>query len=284
MKYLKSKPRFGSCLLFSMIFFFLLLSACSGDRSDSDETSSDTGSISFNLAWQNPATKGNIQPAQSPSGDVCIDYAIDTVDVNVEDSSNNIVASESWPCSAHQGTISGVPTGSGMTLTIDGTVAGNVDWRNQTTGITVSGGQNTNVGTVVMNYIGSDVTPPTVATTYPTDGATGIFLDAVITATFSEDVVAASVNTSSCTLTPTGAPSTPVACTVSYNSSARKATITPATMLADNTDYTVTITTDVEDLASIHMTSDDSWSFTTGTATAQTLVWDTNNWDEAVWD
>lgn len=284
MKSLQFKPRFGFYHSLIILCFFLLLSACGGDRSSSDDSSSDTGSISFNLDWQNPAIQRNVQPAQAPSGDVCVDYAIDTVDVNVENSSNTLVASESWPCSAHQGTISGVPVGSGMTLTIDGTVAGNANWRNQITGISVSGGQNTNVGTVVMNYIGSDVTPPTVATNYPADGATGIFLDAVITATFSEDVVAASVNTSSCTLAEAGTPPTPVSGTVSYNSSTQLATITPGRTLTPNTDYTVTITTEVEDLASLHMTSDDIWTFTTGTATAQTLIWDSNNWDDAVWN
>lgn len=284
MKPLRFKPRFGSCLLFIVISFLLLLSACGGDRSSSSDTSSDTGSISFNLDWQNPPIPRNVKLARSPSGDVCVDYAIDTVDVSVEDSSSTIVASESWPCAAHQGTISGVPVGSGMTLTIDGTVGSDVNWRNQVTGISVTGGQNTNVGTVEMNYIGGDVTPPTVATNYPADGATSISRDVVITATFSEEVVAASVSTSSCTLTADSVPPAQVTCTVNYNSSTRSATITPTGNLAPNLVHTVTITTEVEDLASLQMTSDDSWTFTTGTGTAQPLVWDTHNWDEAVWN
>ena len=193
MKSVQFKPQFGFYRALIILCFILLLSACGSDRSSSSDSSSESGSISFNLVWQNPAIQSNVQPAQAPSGDVCVDYAIDTVDVEVEDSSNTLVASESWPCAAHQGTISGVPVGSGMTLRIEGTVVGDVNWRNQITGISVSGGLDTDVGTVVMTYIGSDVTPPTVASNYPADGATGIFLDAVITVTFSENVVAASV-------------------------------------------------------------------------------------------
>jgi hypothetical protein len=138
-----------------MISLSLLFSACDGDRSSSGDSSSDTGSISFKLIWQNPAIQRNIQSAKSPSGDVCEDYLIERVAARVYDSSGTEVARDSWPCDTpgHTGTIKNVKTGSGMYLIADGEVAGNVYWQGQSETFTVSPGQTTSAGTITMTYI-----------------------------------------------------------------------------------------------------------------------------------
>jgi hypothetical protein len=259
-----------------------MLYGCGGGESDS-ESFSDSGSLSFRLVWEVPSDQGSIRQLQSPSGDVCVDYGIETVNVALANSAGATVASASWPCSAHQGTLSNVPVGSGMTLTIIGVVGGNEVWRNQISSVSVSSGQNTDLGEVEMIYQGDDTNPPSVASHYPAPGATGVFLNPSITVTFSENVVAASVDATSCSVTVT-ATSSQISCTVSYESSTRTATITPVDLLSANTIYTVTITTAVEDLAGNHMASDESWSFTTGSVVSQPLMWDTGNWDETVWN
>jgi uncharacterized protein YijF (DUF1287 family) len=104
----------------------------------------------------------------------------------------------------------------------------------------------------------------------------------MITATFSEDVVAASVNTSSCTVFADGT-SNQVTCTVNYDPSTDKVTIDPSGNLVENTTYRVTITTAVEDHAGLTMASDESWTFTTGVVIGDPLVWDTGSWDETLW-
>jgi hypothetical protein len=248
-------------LIISVILFLSLLYACGGSEELANESASDTGSISFGLAWKNPSDQGDIRRLQSPSGDICVDYEIDTVDVSLANSSNNIVASASWSCSAHQGTLSKIPVGSGMTLTITAIVSGNEDWRNQISAISVSKDKNTPLGVIEMLYIGNDTESPTVESHYPSAGASSVPLNAVIIAVFSENVVAASVNTSTCTVSET-ATTNPIDCAVSYDSTTRTATITPGNLLLPDTNYTVTISEAVEDLRKNTLAAT-NWNFTT---------------------
>lgn len=263
MKPLTIKRRLRPCIVLCTLFISpILLSACgSGSGPDTAENaSSGTGSISFSIAWEGTTRSIVDQAVQPPSGDVCVDYGIEMLSADVEDSTGTAVASASWYCSDHQGTISDVATGSGMRLVLEGTVSENVDWRGQTATFTVSAGKTTNAGTVTMSYVGSDMTPPDVSSTDPSDGDTGVALDVVITAVLSEKIVEASVSTSSFTLETNG---TPISGFVSYNSSTKTATFDPDSNLSESTEYTATITTGVQDLASNQITEDYIWNFTT---------------------
>jgi hypothetical protein len=110
-----------------------------------------------------------------------------------------------------------------------------------------------------------------VSATNPPNGATGV---AIITASFSEAMTASSINTT--TFTVVGPGSTPVAGTVSYNSTTRIATFTPTNPLAVSTSYTATITTGVKDAAGNALASNHTWTFTTsatsGSQTGLTLA------------
>ena len=140
-------------MIASLLF---LTTACgSGNESNSISTASDTGSISFTLKWQN--SQLNTYEIQSPSGDVCTDYFIQTVNAEVFDSSDVSLVKASWDCTAHQGTIPGVPVGEDYTVSIEGIVTGNsdnADWQALITEISVIEDQNTDIGTVEMIYIG----------------------------------------------------------------------------------------------------------------------------------
>lgn len=246
--------------LLSVIPLLLLISACGGGQGSSSNTTSGTGSLSFQLVWEKKADLNGVQA--SPSGDVCVDYAIDTIEIIVRDSSNAEVASKSPSCDAHQSIIEGVSSGSGFTVTVTGMVAGNPDWIGEADTITVNPGQNTNLDKIVMRYDGDDETPPTVSNHSPSSDATGVALDSNITATFSEAVVPASLNTSSCTLFKAGT-SDQITCAVSYDEPTKTVTINPDSLLAANLEYTATITKAVQDKAGIQMSSDLNWSFTT---------------------
>ena len=261
MKHLNTKTQFGfSILPFALCLFLILFSACDGGSGTSDEASSGTGSIIFSLQWEGPSPASAIHAALAPSGDVCVDYGIETIMADVYNSSNEVVASKSWPCSDRQGTISDVPIGSDMWIIVEGTVSDIVLWRGETTGITVFAGETTQAETVTMNYIGDDMTAPTVDSTNPTNGATDVSIYTAITATFSETMVSASVNTSTVTLK-TG--TTTVSGFVTYNSSTRTATFSPYSKLSSSTTYTATITTEVQDRTGNQMEQDYIWSFTT---------------------
>ena len=76
-------------------------------------------------------------------------------------------------------------------------------------------------------------------------------VNSAVTVNFSEAMTAATVNTSTFTLTPTSGGS-PVAATVNYNANA--ATLTPSSALANSTSYTVNVTSGAKDLANNGLT------------------------------
>jgi len=103
------------------------------------------------------------------------------------------------------------------------------------------------------------VTVPTVVSTIPANGATGVLVNTPISATFSMAMSPSSITAS--TFTVTGPGGTAVAGAVSYSGST--ATFTPTAALAFGTTYTGMITTGVTDLGGTPLTSNYVWTFTT---------------------
>ena len=102
-----------------------------------------------------------------------------------------------------------------------------------------------------------DTTAPTVSSTSPASGATGIAINTSITATFSETIDTSTITTA--TFTVGGATGT-----VTY--SGTTATFTPSSNLSYSTTYTATLTTGVKDSAGNAMAANYTWQFTTGSA------------------
>ena len=110
----------------------------------------------------------------------------------------------------------------------------------------------------------SDTVPPTVTSTIPSNGATGVGVNSLVRVTFNKEIDALSVNQSTFTLRNGG---TSISGMVAYNSSTRTATYTPSANLLYETTYTATITKNVKDLAGNTMVADYSWTFTTQSQT-----------------
>jgi len=108
----------------------------------------------------------------------------------------------------------------------------------------------------------ADTTRPLVASTFPGNGAPGVFTNTRLTATFNEAMAPATINGTTFTLTGPG--TTTVTGAVTYAVGARTATFTPAAILADNTLFTATITTGATDLAGNALAANFIWTFTTG--------------------
>jgi len=108
---------------------------------------------------------------------------------------------------------------------------------------------------------------PTVTATSPlatTPMVTGVAVNSSISATFSRDMLAASITTASFTLAcPVG---TPITGTVSYVAASRAATLTPASNLPVNTICTATITTTAQDTLGTPLASAFVWQFRTASA------------------
>lgn len=105
----------------------------------------------------------------------------------------------------------------------------------------------------------SDVTPPTVLSTVPVNGATGVLINSVIEANFSELIQVSTINDLTF-FVKQGTQSIEGAVTYS----GLTARFTPTVALLENKVYTVTITTGVKDLAGNAIVNNNTWSFTTG--------------------
>jgi Ice-binding-like/Bacterial Ig-like domain len=110
-------------------------------------------------------------------------------------------------------------------------------------------------------------TPPTVISVTP---GNGVCPDTTVTATFSEPMLPATINTTTFTLTgPGGA----VTGTVTYDVPSRVATFTQTSPpLALDTTYTATITTGAQDLFGVPLASAKVWTFTTSATPCPGIV------------
>ncbi len=108
---------------------------------------------------------------------------------------------------------------------------------------------------------------PSVIATTPvasSPAVTGVSTNARVTATFSQPMLASSINATSFTLACPAA--APVAATVSFNATTQVATLTPTSALPPTTTCVATIGSAVQDSAGIALGSAFVWSFVTGAA------------------
>jgi len=103
-----------------------------------------------------------------------------------------------------------------------------------------------------------DTTPPTILSTNPINGATGV---AVINVTFSEPMTASSISSTSFTVNGPGATTVPGA--VSYDVTGHRASFVPASDLAASTAFTATIMTTAKDASGNALAANYMWNFTT---------------------
>ena len=168
------------------------------------------------------------------------------------------VTTSTFTLTGPAGAVAGTTTCSGATATFTPTslLASNASYTaTLTTGIMDSLGD-----PLLSNFVWSFATAyrPTVTSTVPTNGATGVPVNQVLTATFSEEMNCATVTTSTFTLTGLGgAVAGTVAC------AGTSATFTPTSLLAALTTYTATITTGATNVGGAALASNYVWSFTT---------------------
>lgn len=93
-----------------------------------------------------------------------------------------------------------------------------------------------------------DNTAPTVVGRTPTPGATNVATNTQVTVTFSEAMDQTTINATNVKLVATTGGAT-VPTTLAYNAATNTVTLTPTAALANNTSYTITVTTGVKDLA-----------------------------------
>jgi hypothetical protein len=169
------------------------------------------------------------------------------------------------------GVVTFVPAGSVAKFTPTANLAPNTAYTATiTTGATDLGGT-----ALASNYVwtfttaaGPILAPPTVTSTIPLNGATGVPLNQIVDATFSVPMDPATINSTTFTLTGPGA--TAVAGLVAYAAVGNTLTFTPTANLAPSTLYTATITTGAQNLAGTGLAANYVWTFTTGTTLSTT--------------
>lgn len=103
---------------------------------------------------------------------------------------------------------------------------------------------------------GPDQTPPEIVTLSPEEGRSDVPIDAPIRVVFSESILPGTLRSDTFFIQG-------ISGKISYDDARRTATLQPATPLALNTRYDVTVTTGVTDRAGNPLTAARTWSFTT---------------------
>ncbi|WP_211235145.1 DUF4082 domain-containing protein, partial [Azohydromonas australica] len=129
---------------------------------------------------------------------------------------------------------------------------------------------NADAGSYVATY-GVDTAGPSVSSTTPAAGATGVSVFSTVKAVFNDALDATTINGNTFELR--NAANASVAASISYDPTTRTATLTPSTALSASTTYTATLrggTSDprIKDASGNPMASSVSWSFTTVAASA----------------
>jgi methionine-rich copper-binding protein CopC len=155
------------------------------------------------------------------------------------------------------------------TLTPTGGLSGNTNYT-----VTVTTGAKDAAGNALAAVFNSafttvDSTPPTVVGVVPTNGAINVTTNSTVQITFSEAMDQTTLTTTNVTLKNT-ATTTVVPVTLSYDVGTNRLTLTPTGPLSNATNYTVTVTTAVKDLAGNALAAQFTSSFTTVTVTDTT--------------
>lgn len=165
--------------------------------------------------------------------------------------------------------IAGVVTYSGITASF--TPSSPLESNTVYTATVTTGAKNLAGTPLAGNYVWEFTTgtkvAPTVISTDPEDGETGVALNKIIRATFSEPMAPATINGTTFTLKQG---TNVIQGVVTY--AGVIASFTPSAPLVSNTLYIATITTGAENLIGTPLAGDYTWEFNTGTLVAPTVI------------
>ncbi|MBW2105761.1 MAG: hypothetical protein JRI26_07010, partial [Deltaproteobacteria bacterium] len=135
-----SHPAFA----FNAIYFPYYFSLACGEGVYS---SSETGSIAFSVEFQGVLNESSVLSQAIDCGS----SGIATVEAKVYDENDSyLIGGGPWNCEAHSGTITGVPAGLNRKVVILGKdSSGDVLYRGEVTGVTVTAGQTSSSGTII---------------------------------------------------------------------------------------------------------------------------------------
>ncbi len=132
--------------IFPTLRFFLLFTALLLFAVGCSSSGSGTGSVTAKLVWNSTGTRSLAKTvAKAPTGITTIRVEVTAADMTK--------ISKDFSGSDAGGTVDGIPAGSNRTITVYGIEGDLVRYQAQKSGITISAGQNTDVGEIIMELI-----------------------------------------------------------------------------------------------------------------------------------
>lgn len=155
----KIKNKIG---LLCCVLFILFIFGCGGDDLENQVPSSESGSISFTVEWTEPSNSQNNYLSiyrKKPDPLDCQAVGIFEMEAKVYDGYDNyLISGGPWDCSLHSAIIDDIPAGLNRKIVILAhDFNGNIQYWGEATGITIKGGQTTDVGiiqTIFIDYSG----------------------------------------------------------------------------------------------------------------------------------
>jgi hypothetical protein len=247
-------------VIFMLLFFIF---SCSKEPEGSSKASLGTGSVAFKVRFQ--GTPGSAAQHHTLELD-CAAAGVSTVEAEICDANEIQLASGGpWNCEDHQGTVTGVPTGSNRKAVVLGKDAlGNLLYRGEKAGITVNAGQTNSAGEIVANLFCPTLTAPENGSTVTLDDLS-----------FAWSAVAGAEEYKIQISEESGFSS------IVEEEYPMAASYTPSDLSAGVEYYwrVCAVSSNVDISA-----WSETWSFTTSGEGISTLIWDEGKWDEANWE
>lgn len=149
----KSKAKIFFLLYLFSVFAFILIGC--GNENDHSYA---TGAVSFSIRWPDHMynSSRSSQALNAPVID-CAAWSIATIEVDVYNPANQLLAGDIFPCTRGAGTVTGIPVGANRAFTITAkTVAGGILYQGAIPNITITENIITDCGTAVLGMIDSD--------------------------------------------------------------------------------------------------------------------------------
>jgi hypothetical protein len=251
-------------------FAIIAILGCGGGSNSSDNASvgrptAVTFRLSVNTSSRHAPKLAVSHAIAEP--DICNDYLIDTIDVQVYRTRDNTeVAATQEACAAHTLTISPVPAGEPLYVVCKGSISGAPVWQGRRDDVVAKVGQSTDIGVIQMQYTGTDSTAPEIASTFPPADAANVEVFAPVIVVFTEKLAPGTIPDQAIVVS-NG--EIPVPGEVSYDSGSQTIRFMPVSGFHTATTYTVMLQSRSDDTGPItdidgHMFSGDiHWQFTT---------------------
>jgi hypothetical protein len=264
----RNQMTFSTCRANLLPLFLIVILLCSatgcgggGDSAAEGQTADHGAALSMEFVFMTDSgdTGRDYDRAAAFDPDACRDWLIDTIQVDIRGNSDDApITSMSFNCSDHQGTISGLPEQTELSVQVAGLVADQPNWSGRIDGIVLGQGENRAL-VVELSYVGNDNSPPALVQVEPSDKAQDVPTSSIICAVFNEPLAPSSISEQ--LITAAAGASLPGS--LSYDDARNAVCFTPVNKFDPDVIYTAFLNGEVRDAAGNLLALYITWQFTT---------------------